>query len=77
MKNRFAIDPKRQARKPLRTATELAEEFGVSVTALGGALTANGAPKPRLRNTSSARIHSNTWYDPEEVRRWWAARSTK
>ena len=63
------------ARKPLRNLRELAEEFGVPHKTLQAKLArCKDAPKPRY-NTGSwkATSQSNTWYDPAEVRAWWAA----
>lgn len=62
-------------RKPLRSLRELAEEFGVPHKTLQVKLArCKGAPKPRYstgyHKTTSQR---NTWYDPQEVRAWWAA----
>jgi hypothetical protein len=57
-------------RPPLRTFAELAEEFGVTMAQLRGAFKASG-PKPKLFN----RRTQQHWYEPNEVRRWWAARN--
>lgn len=53
--------------KPLRTAKELAEEFGISSSRLCGLVGSRNGPKSRL-STGSAR-----WFDPDEVRAWWRA----
>ena len=63
------------ARKPLRNLRELAEEFGVPHKTLQAKMArCKDAPKPiystRDYRTSSQR---NTWYDPQQVRTWWAA----
>ena len=63
------------ARKPLRSLRELAEEFGVQHKTLQAKLArCKDAPRPIYSTghwkTSSQR---NTWYDPQEVRAWWAA----
>ena len=63
------------ARKPLRSLRELAEEFGVPHKTLQIKLARRkDAPKPiystGYQKTAS---QSNTWYDPQEVRAWWAA----
>jgi hypothetical protein len=57
-------------RKPLRTFKEMAEEFGVSERALVVFLGTRGGPKPEIRSTGNCTV-SRTWYDPEEMRRWW------
>ena len=63
------------ARKPLRSLRELAEEFGVPHKTLQAKLArCKGAPKP-VYSTGDHKTASqrNTWYDPQEVRAWWAA----
>lgn len=63
------------ARKPLRSLRELAEEFGVPHKTLQAKLArCKDAPKP-LYSTGYHKTTSqrNTWYDPQEVRAWWAA----
>lgn len=63
------------ARKPLRNLRELAEEFGVSHKTLQVKLArCKDAPKP-IYSTGNQKTASqrNTWYDPQEVRAWWAA----
>lgn len=67
------------ARKPLRSLRELAEEFGVPHKTLQGKLArCKNAPKP-IYSTGGHKTASqhNTWYDPQEVRRWWWAAMTK
>lgn len=62
-------------RKPLRNLRELAEEFGVPHKTLQAKLArCKGAPKP-IYNTGSQQ--RNTWYDPQEVRSWWATITKK
>ena len=63
------------ARKPLRSLRELAEEFGVPHKTLQAKLArCKDAPKP-IYSTGDHKTASqrNTWYDPQEVRAWWAA----
>ena len=63
------------ARKPLRSLRELAEEFGVPHKTLQAKLArCKDAPRP-LYSTGHQKTASqrNTWYDPQEVRAWWAA----
>lgn len=68
--------PRRTAKKmpPLRTASEMAEEFGMrSAQQLAGVMQASPVKPPepirRLRN----RTTHTTWYDPREMRAWWKA----
>lgn len=63
------------ARKPLRNLRELADEFGVAHKTLQAKpARCKGAPKP-IYSTGDQKTASqrNTWYDPQEVRRWRAA----
>jgi hypothetical protein len=62
-------DPNRRRIKPLRTFKELAQEFGVTVRELSGAMSAKDAPAPMLKH------HNNRWYDPDIVRAWWKGRA--
>ncbi len=65
---------KEGSRKPARTVTELAEEFGVKRQALVNLLRADpNAPKPLFR-TGGPTTSSSTWYDYQAARRWWRAR---
>jgi hypothetical protein len=75
MKNRFAITPELSQRvgrphKPLRSFRELAEDFGVSMGKLATELAKNPGPKPKLVHRRHGR--SDSWYDPSEMRAWWA-----
>lgn len=56
-------------RPPLRTAKELADEFGIDIRKFGGLLNRKDAPKGVVRNKSFST--SNTYFEPNEVRRWW------
>lgn len=61
---------------PLRTTTEMADEFGVDRSLLGRLLKKDpAAPTPRV-NSRSATV-KNLWYDPREVRKWWATRKAE
>jgi hypothetical protein len=51
-------------RKPLRTAKELAAEFGLTMAQLRGHLGAAGAPKPEVVH------HNNSHYDQAKFRAW-------
>ena len=57
------------SRKPKRTVKELANEFGISCQKLSGLLSKEGAPKACLRSRSCD-VVSATWFDPDEVRKW-------
>lgn len=77
MKNRFALTQKRRQevgrvrRKPLRSFRELAEEFGVSPATLRGLLAHHPGPEPKFTHRG-LRTPSCAWYDPAEMRAWWA-----
>lgn len=79
---RYPSEPNTRQRKtvrpPMRTLVEMAEEFGVTPSALTHAVHADPAgPRPSLRHhRHQAGSISNTWYDPGPLRRWWAARKT-
>ncbi len=65
-------------RKPLRTLRELADEFGIEYRSLQGMIVkAAGAPKPMFsvggHRTSASPM--NTYYDPDEVRKWYKSRT--
>ena len=58
-------------RKPLRTITELAEEFGLTLRMLTARMGHSGdAPNP-IPSAGNSNSNQNTWYDPDEMRRWW------
>ena len=67
---------KQGPRKPLRTLRELADEFDVPYKSLQGALCrSKDAPSPVFATGGQkSSTPSNTWYDPDEVRKWWANR---
>lgn len=60
-------------RKPLRTFSEMAAEFGVTSGALVRQLQLHpdGAPKPQLTHRSSETRGRATWYDADAFRKWW------
>ena len=75
--NRFAMEkmtPANQMAKsprcPLRTLKECAEEHGLHPVVFGRLLKQEGGPAPSFVNTSSA--NRTVWYNPIEVRAWWA-----
>ena len=51
--------------KPLRSFKEMYEEFGVTRHCLTRLMCHEGAPKPKIK------VPSNTYYDPDEMRKWW------
>ena len=63
-------------RAPLRTVTELAQEFGLTLAQMRGRLRAADAPKPVMVRRSQT-AGQNTWYAPEEVRAWWKKTTEK
>lgn len=60
-------------RKPLISLKEMADEFGVPFKSLQGILArAKGAPKPIFSSGGQkSSTPRNTWYDPQECRKWW------
>lgn len=66
----------RTGRKPLKTAAEMAAEFGISQQKLSALMrTDDGAPKPVLdyRKNMSGKSRL-VWYSPDAVRKWWKSR---
>lgn len=61
-------------RKPLRTFKELADEFGVPVTTLAGYI-GRDPTAPKLIMRTGNRNKTVSWYDPDAMRAWWAARN--
>ena len=62
----------RVRRKPMRASRELAEEFGIATNALTRLMNADpNGPRPQLDLKGSV---PGKWYDPAEVRAWWAKR---
>lgn len=57
--------------RPLMTAKELADEFGVSVHKFGSLLGNYNGPKQKTNNRGSGTSFTNSYFDPVEVRRWW------
>ena len=58
-------------RKPLRTAQEMADEFGVTWQKLAKLIEHNDGPKAEL--LTGAGSQRATWYKPGELRLWWAS----
>lgn len=56
----------RQVREPLRTVSEIAEEFEVPTNALINFLRWQNGPKPQLI------VGKRGYYVPSEVRKWWS-----
>lgn len=77
MRDKYALTQERRQdvgrvqRKPLRTFRELAEEFGVSMPKLASELGKHSGPKPKIVHRHGG-THTNAWYDPVEMRAWWA-----
>ena len=55
-------------RKPSKTLTEMAEEFGVTRNSLSALIGLHDGPKPLFKSSGTYR---NTWYDPTALRAWW------
>lgn len=59
---------------PLRTLSEMADEFGVTPRSLTVTMRHYpGAPEPMQQLKSTATRTGKTWYDPDAMRKWWAA----
>lgn len=59
-------------RKPLRSFSEMADEFGLTPKQLSAAfLHARQRPLPAVVFVSKSTT-SNSWYDPQAFRAWWA-----
>lgn len=56
--------------EPLRTAAELAAEFGVELGHLAAFLRLPGAPKAVVTHRHAA-AGRKAYFKPSEVRRWW------
>ena len=70
---KFGFEKGRVPRKPLRTASEMAEELGVSHRHLVSAMNVDPTgPRPQLKNGSRACPAS--WYEPGVARAWWRKR---
>lgn len=61
----------KQKRKPLRTAQEMADEFGITLASLRGHMSRSNSPKPIMRHIAYRTRKCNSWYDPDEMRSWW------
>lgn len=62
-------------RKPLRSLKELADEFGIKPQSLKMQMQHDpDAPKPKYATGGTGTTQRNTWFEPEEVRRWWKTR---
>ena len=57
--------------KPMRTLPELAEEFGVNMHSLQADMQHHGGPKPPIKHGGNYMRSAVTYYDPDEVRKWW------
>ena len=56
-------------KRPPRTVTEMADEFGITRNQLTYRLSASKVTPPTSFKTGST--HKNTWYDPVALRAWW------
>jgi hypothetical protein len=59
----------KKTRPPLRSATELAEELGISVSRFGALLGGYDGPKHKLSRKNIAA--KNSWFDRSELLSWW------
>ncbi len=69
---------KRGTGKPLRTSAEIAEMLGITMGQFSAILGHDkSAPKPKLNNRSKCQWRNSKvcWYDPKEMRDWWAQRN--
>jgi len=66
---------KNTKRPPLRTFTEMAEEFGLTLPQLRGHMAKSAHPAPAARIRSHGTSTSNSYYDRQEMRLWWALHS--
>ena len=60
----------RDRKRPRRSFSEMADEFGISPQRLSRLVGHYGGPKPVLSHHNSL-TKTNTWYDPKEMRAWW------
>jgi hypothetical protein len=67
------LQAKRGPRPPLRTVTEMAEEFGVSLQVLMAHLSQkkNDCPSAKCSFARTRLVSGKTYYDPTELRAWW------
>ena len=66
-----------KALPPLRTITEMAEEFGLTSHQLAGLMCRSELNPPQPRIKSHGRRVTNTYYNPAEVRAWWKRHNEK
>ena len=65
-------------RPPLRTFTEMAEEFGLSAKQLSAHMKNSTAEAPSAKIVSKNQLtHTNSYYDPQEMRAWWSLEKGK
>ena len=50
---------------------ELAEEFGITTATLSAYMQHHGGPKAVLKHGGNYSRSAVTYYDPDEVRKWW------
>ena len=63
---------------PLRTFTEMAAEFGLTIAQLRYQMahSEHNPPEPRIRSHGRLSV-SNKYYDPAEMRAWWKRHNVK
>jgi hypothetical protein len=63
---------------PLRSSAEIAEMLGITLHQFSAILGHDkNAPKPKLNNRDHSQWSGSKvcWYDPKEMRKWWAQRN--
>lgn len=64
------------AREPLRTGSEMAEEFGIKPVQLAAYLRhyeGKGAPAAMIKSGANYGRSRANWYSPTSMREWWYA----
>lgn len=72
---KYSLEKAKSPRPPLRTITELAEEFGLSPKHLGQLIAKFEGPQC-IQNHRCA-YSKNKWFDPRAVRVWFAENKDK
>ena len=57
---------------PLWKVAEIATSMGIPTMQLARALKKPGAPKPRMNGAQRGHTKPRDWYEPTEVRKWYA-----
>ena len=58
-------------REPLRTLSEMADEFGVKAASLRTLIRYHKGPEPALCSRYKGGTTAVSWYLPSEMRKWW------